>query len=177
METSDDFARELIEDAKRSLQQAKSSTKDVSLQRHLRHSLMSAFSFLELQIELISQHFDGSSIFSVHEQGILAQKEVVFDKGVFRLKERPRYSRLADRMLLLQSKFRGSRLSEREWWGPLLTATEHRNSIAHPKAPIKLTIGDVERALTAALACANDLFEIVFSKGLPYASFGLKPKS
>lgn len=138
---------------------------------------MAAFSFLEMQIELISQHFKSSTIFSIHEQGVLAQRDVAFEKGVFRLKDSIRYSRLPDRMLLLQSKFKGSNLSEREWWGPLVKGTEHRNAIAHPKAPITLEEGDVEKALLAALGCANDLFEIVFGKGLPYVSFGLKPKA
>lgn len=145
-------------------------------QRHLRHSLISAFSFLELQIELISQHFKDSSFFTLHERGIITQKEVVFDKGVFRMKDIVRYTRLSERMLLLQHKFAGSKLTQRVWWAPLIDATERRNSVAHPRAPIVLTEAQTEQDILAVLGCANDLFEIVFAKGLPYASLGSKPK-
>ncbi len=177
MASSDTFARELFEDAKQSLRQAKATSNDILKQRHLRHALLAAFSFLELQIELISQHFKGSDFFSVHEQGVLAQKEVIFDKGNFKLKDTARYSRLSDRMLLLQSKFKGSKLSERSWWGPIISATEKRNAIAHPKGLVTLNETDVDKALLSTLGCANDLFEIVFGKGLTYTSFGLKPKT
>lgn len=177
MSSSDAFARELFEDAKQSLKHAKLTTTDVVKQRHLRHSLLAAFSFLELQIELIAQHFKDSSFFSVHEQGVLGQKDVVFDKGSFKLKATTRYSRLPDRMLLLQSKFKGSKLTERTWWESLLRATDRRNAVAHPREPISLDEQDVESDLLAVLGCANDLFEIVFGKGLPYAGFGLKPKT
>lgn len=177
MGSSDTFARELFEDAKLSLKQAKSVSSDTAKQRHLRHALVVAFSFLELQIEVIAQHFKANAFFSVHEQGVLAQREVVFEKGTFKLKEKTRYSRLADRMYLLQSKFKGSKLPEREWWVPLMTATERRNDVVHPKGQVTLKETEIESALRAILSCANDLFEIVFGKGLPYFSFGVKPKA
>ena len=135
-----------------------------------------AFSFLELQIELIAQHFKDNNFFTLHERGILIQKDVVFDKGVFHLKDATRYTRLADRMFLLQHKFAGSKLTERTWWDPLLNSTERRNSVAHPRGPIKLEVDEIEKGLLAVLGCANDLFEIVFNKGLPYAAHGIKPK-
>jgi hypothetical protein len=174
--SGDEFARELFEDAKQSLRQAKSTSTDLTKQRHLRHSLFASFSFLEMQIELISQHFKDSEFFTVHERGIIAQKEVSFDKGVFRMKDVTRFTRLSDRMLLLQRKFAGSKLTERDWWAPLIKATERRNSVAHPRAPIVLTETQIEQDALAVLGCASDLFEIVFGKGLPYAPLGTKPK-
>ena len=176
MTTSDEFARELFEDSKHALRQAKSISNEILKQRHFRHSLLSAFSFLELQIELIAQHFKNNDFFTLHERGIIAQKEIVFDKGVFRMKDVPRFSRLSDRMLLLQSKFAGSKLTERSWWGLLLVATDRRNAVAHPRGSVTLNEAETERDLLAVLECANDLFQIVFGKGLPYASLGLKPK-
>lgn len=176
MSSSDEFARELFEDAKQALKQARASSTDVLKQRHLRHSLLSAFSFLELQIELIAQHFKNNDFFTLHERGIIAQKEVAFDKGSFRMRDVTRFTRLSDRMLLLQHKFAGSKLTQRAWWDPLLQATDRRNSIAHPRKPVTLDEGETEKDILAALGCANDLFEIVFGKGLPYASLGAKPK-
>lgn len=176
MSSSDEFARELFEDAKQALRQAGVTSTEVVKQRHLRHSLLSAFSFLELQIELIAQHFRGSDFFTLHERGIIAQKEVVFDKGAFKMKEVTRFSRLSDRMLLFQHKFAANKLTERAWWDPLLRATDRRNTIAHPRGPVELHENDIEKDILAVLGCANDLFEIVFGKGLPYASLGVKPK-
>lgn len=175
--TSDEFARELFEDAKNSLSLAKSSGAGPQRQRHLRHALLSAFSFLELQIELVAQHFSENEFFSLHERGIMNQRDVVFDKGVFKLKDTAKYTRLQDRMLLLQSKFKGSKLSQRAWWDPLLQATVRRNDVAHPRGAVTLESADVERDLLAILACTSDLFDIVFGKGLPYAAFGTKPKN
>lgn len=177
MQSNDEFARELFEDAKNSVRQARASPNSLLQQRHLRHSLVSAFSFLELQIDLIAQHFEGNPFFSVHEQGILTQRDVAFDKGEFKLKKTERFSRLPDRMQLLQSKFKKSKLTERSWWGRLNLATTRRNSIAHPRRVVVLEIEEVESDLNAVLDCANDLFVAVFSKGLPYAAFGIKPKS
>lgn len=176
MSSGDEFARELFEDAKQSLRQAKNTSTDAAKQRHLRHSLLASFSFLELQIELISQHFKDSDFFSLHERGIIAQKEVVFDKGIFRMKDVTRFTRLSERMLLLQHKFKGDKLAERIWWAPLINATERRNSVAHPRGPVTLTDAQTEQDILAVLGCASDLFEIVFGKGLPYASLGSKPK-
>jgi hypothetical protein len=79
-------------------------------------------------------------------------------------------------MLLFQHKFAGSKLTARAWWNPLLEATERRNSVAHPRGPVALEENETEADILAALGCANDLFEIVFGKGLPYASLGAKPK-
>ncbi len=112
----------------------------------------------------------------MHERGLITQKDVVFEKGVFRIKDVTRFSRLSDRILLLQQKFAGSKLTEREWWGPLIKATERRNSVAHPRAPIVLSEMQIQEDILAVLGCANDLFEIVFGKGLPYNALGLKPK-
>lgn len=176
MNSGDEFARELFEDSKQSLRQARTAANETAKQRHLRHSLLAGFSFLELQIEVISQHFKSSDFFTLHERGIIAQKEVVFDKGVFRLKEATRFTRLSERMLLLQHKFAGSKLTERQWWTPLQLATDRRNSVAHPRGPVVLEESLTEQDLLAVLGCANDLFEIVFGKGLPYASLGVKPK-
>lgn len=176
MSSSDEFARELFEDAKQSLRQAGVSSGESVKQRHLRHATMAAFSFLELQIDLIAQHFRDSDFFTLHERALITQKDIVFDKGAFRIKEKSRFTRLEDRMLLLQSKFKGSRLTERSWWEPLKQGTDRRNSIAHPRGPISLDARDVEADLNAVLTCASDLFEIVFGKRLPYESFGLKPK-
>lgn len=177
MKSNDQFARELFEDAKCSLRDAKSSDNDLKRQRHLRHSLLAAFSFLELQIEIIAQHFKDSALLSLHERGMLNQQEVQFEKGVFRLKATPKYTRLVDRMMLLQSKFKGSKLSDRAWWGPLSEGTERRNAVAHPRSAVALSSAEVERDLLAVLACANDLFQIVFGKGLSYAALGTTPKS
>lgn len=176
MSSGDEFARELFEDAKHSLFLAKTQGDSVIQQRHLRHSLFTAFSFLELQIELISAHFKNSNFFSIHERGIIGQREVKLERGVFRLKDAVRFTRLSDRMLLLQNKFKGNKLAERAWWGPLMRATERRNLVAHPRGPLILDLDETEKDILATLQCANDLFEIVFGKGLPYAGLGSKPK-
>jgi hypothetical protein len=177
MISSDNFARELFEDAKQSLFNARQLTPSVGQQRHLRHALLSSFSFLELQIELIAKHFEKSHFFDIHEKAIINQREIVFDRGVFKLKATVRYYRLSDRMHLLQHKFKAARLTERQWWQPLMNATDRRNSVAHPREAVELKVGETESDLLAALNCASDLFEIVFGKALTYAAHGVKPKS
>lgn len=176
MISSDEFARELFEDAKACLISAKSESIGRLKQRHLRHALLAGFSFLELQIDLIGQHFQDSEFFTLHERSMINQREIVFEKGTFRLKHTPKFFRLTDRMLLLQHKFEGSMLTERSWWAGLRLATERRNSVAHPRNVLRLDEADVEEALSNILECVNDLFKIVFHKGLPYAGLGTKPK-
>jgi hypothetical protein len=173
----DDFARELFEDAKCSLRAATIEI-DVGIQqRNLRHALFTAFSFLELQIDIVASHFTDNSFFSVHERGVLSQRDVVFDRGVFKIKNTTKYSRLTDRMFLLQNKFKGSQLSSRAWWAQLIEATDRRNAIAHPRSAFSLDLEEVERDLACIIQCADDIYKVVFGKGLPYAVFGTKPKS
>lgn len=176
MNSNDEFARELFEDSKVSLSRAISESDQIAQQRHLRHALLSGFSFLELQIDLIAQHFTDNKFFTLHERGIINQREIVFEKGAFRMKSGQKFSRLGDRMLLFQHKFKGSKLSERAWWNALSNATDRRNSVAHPREVVFLEASDVAEDLQAIISCANDLFAIVFGKGLPYASLGIKPK-
>lgn len=176
MNSSDHFARELFEDAKQSLFDARKLNSSIAQQRHLRHALLSSFSFLELQIELIAKHFEKSSFFDVHEKAIINQREIAFERGVFKLKATVRFYRLSDRMHLLQHKFKAAKLTERQWWQPLMSATDRRNSVAHPREAVELKTAETEADLLATLNCASDLFEIVFGKGLTYAAHGVKPK-
>jgi hypothetical protein len=178
MSAIDDYARSVFESAKWFLQQAKDSNEERFRQGHLRAALLSGSSFLECQVYQISDHFAGSSAFEIQERALMAERAIELRSGKFRLSTRTQYSRLEDKIEFLMTRFMADpAYDNRPWKAPLANALQRRNSIAHPKGELALTVIDVSRDLQAILEAASDLFEVIFKKPLPYKSHGLTPKS
>jgi len=178
MSAIDDYARSVFESAKWFLKQAKDSTDERLRQGHLRAAVLSGSSFLECQVYQICDHFAGNSAFEVQERALMAERAIELRSGKFRLSSRTQFSRLEDKIEFLMTRFMADPPYEtRSWKAPLANAFARRNSIAHPKGELTLSVSDVSRDLDAILNAASDLFEVIFKKPLPYKSHGLTPKS
>lgn len=177
MSSIDDYARSVFESAKWFLKQAKESTDERHKQAFLRASLLSGSSFLECQVYQICDHFAGNPAFEIQERALMAERAIELRSGKFRLSTRTQYSRLEDKIEFLMTRFMADPAYEsRPWKAPLANALLRRNSIAHPKGELVLTVSDVTRDLEAILEAASDLFHVIFKKPLPYKSHGLTPK-
>lgn len=177
MSAIDDYARSVFESAKWFLKQAKDSSDERYRQGHLRAALLSGFSFLECQVYQICDHFAGNSAFEVQERALMAERAIELRSGKFRLSTRTQYSRLEDKIEFLMTHFMADPTYDSRPWKALLgNALARRNSIAHPKGELNLSVNDITRDLEAILAAASDLFEVIFKKPLPYKSHGLTPK-
>lgn len=177
MSAIDDYARGVFESAKWFLKQARDTVDEPHRQAFLRASLLSGSSFLECQVYQICDHFSGNSAFEIQERALMAERAIELRSGKFRLSTRTKFSRLEDKIEFLMTRFMADPAYEtRPWKAPLANALSRRNSIAHPKDELTLSVNDITRDLEAILAAASDLFEVIFKKPLPYKSHGLTPK-
>lgn len=164
-----DYAKELMESAKGFAQKGKIATDHELEQAYLRASLLHAFSFLEAHLNELADHFRGKRTLTVHELGILLEREVRLEKGTFRLTRRPKFSRTVDRIEVLLRKFCTDLEAEKgSWFSHLTNALAKRNKLVHPKEKHDLSHTEVIRALKAIIDCVDTLFRAVFKKGLPY---------
>jgi hypothetical protein len=143
-------------------------------QAFLRAALLHACSFLEAHLNYMAEHFTGNSMFSIHEKGVLLEREVRFDHGTFNLSNSLKMSRIIDRIDLLLSKCSTDPEGDKAgWYADLALTLKTRNSLVHPKDAHILTERDVHLALGCMLTAADTLYSVVFKKGLPYAKKGI----
>lgn len=140
-------------------------------QAYLRAALLHAFSFLEAHLNYMSEHFEKSDLFTVHEKGILLERDVVLKAGEFTLTEKSKFWRLTERIDLLVAKCSSDPAeAKKDWHSKLSTALSLRNALVHPRQAHALTVVQVTEAMQAILRCVNQLYKDVFQKagGLPY---------
>jgi hypothetical protein len=164
-----DYAKNLMEVAKGFASKAKNET-DVEIeQAYLRASLLHGFFFLEAHLNDLAEHFQSNSMFSIHEQGILLERDVGFDNGEFRSSDRRRHYRITERVELLLRKCSSDySKSKGTWFSKLSGAIKIRNKIVHPRDVHTISHKEVSASLVAIIDCVDELYRVVFKKGLPY---------
>jgi hypothetical protein len=170
----DAFATSLLEEAKRFLEKAVEAVEDVCCRdANLHASLMLAFCSLEAHVNAIAEEFCKRPELSVHDEGILLERDVKLVDGEFTLGGFRMY-RLEDRILFLHRQFSGKTLNKSVgWWAQLKSAMDHRNKLTHPKSAHPVTIENVRDALAAVIASLDALYMAIYKKGLPAANLGL----
>ena len=169
----DEFASSLLEEAKRFLEKANSAVDNASQDAYLHASLLLAFCSLEAHINAISEEFSERPEFSIHEKGLLLEREVRLQDGGFLLMGL-RMSRLEERILFLHRKFSGTALDTTiGWWAQLKEALAIRNRLTHPKGVQPVTAKNVRDALSAIITSIDNLYNVIYKKGLPAANLAL----
>jgi hypothetical protein len=170
-----DYSRSLMDAAKGFRTHALGIAEGEVKQAFLRAALLHACSFLEAHLNYMAEHFTDNTMFSLHEKGVLLEKEVRFAKGVFQLSDTLKIARITDRIDLLLAKCSANPVSDKAGWYPdVVTTLKTRNSLVHPKDAHTLNEGDVNLALVCMLKAADTLYNVVFRKGLPYAKRGIE---
>lgn len=170
-----DYSRSLMDAAKGFRTHALSLAEGEVKQAFLRAALLHACSFLEAHLNYTAEHFTESTMFSLHEKGVLLEREVSFDHGVFHLTNTLKISRITDRIDLLLSKCSPNPTEEKAgWFADLGRTLKIRNSLVHPKDAHTLGDADVQMALICMLKAADTLYTVVFKRGLPYAKKGIE---
>ena len=170
------FSRHLLESAKYFSQQAKKGKQEVRKQAFLRASLYHILAYVEAQVNDIAEHFVDSGPFTVHELGMLLEKDIALEHGRFVICKSLKMARLTDRIELLASHF-GEGPSGLPSYASLKSALKTRNALSHPKSDIKLTDTEVGEAIESSISVCSSLAQSIFGKGLPYADRGLDPTS
>jgi hypothetical protein len=143
----DQFASNLLNEAKRFLERAKDAQGTSAEAPNLHAALLLAFCSLEAHVNAVADDFLSRPDLSVHERGVLGERDVRLQDGVFLLATNLRIWRLDDRIALLHQKFSKNGLDAVvPWRSKLAAAGDIRNKLTHPKAIPPITIGSVEKA-------------------------------
>jgi hypothetical protein len=170
-----DYAKELMESAKGFAEKGRAATEPPLQQAYFRAALLHGFSFLEAHLNELADHFRGKKTLSVHDLGILLEREVRLEKGVFKLGSAAKFSRITDRIEVLLVNFSSDIAAVKNgWFSNLAEALLSRNKLVHPKEIHELSHAEVMRAIKSIIDCIDALFYAVFKKGLPYKSKSLE---
>jgi len=177
MESFDEFSNNLLEEAKRFFEKAKSENNSAAINAFLHSSLLLAISSLEAYVNGISDDFKDASSFNLYEKGFLLEREISLKNGEFKLENRLKISRLTERIELLFKKFDYTKLDKyAAWWQKLKEGIALRNSLVHPKEFTEINYKQIESTLKAVIDCVNNLFLAIYKKGLPTTNMGLDSK-
>lgn len=170
MSDIDSFASSLWEQSKRFLEKAGACASQSAEVAFLNSAIMLGFAALEAHINAVAEELSNSANVSVHDRGILREREVRIENGIFRLASASKFYRVEDRLLFLHAKFGDGPLDRKvSWWADLQTALKLRNDLTHPKVAAASNRSDVERALSAIVDALNALYVSVYKT--PFPSF------
>ena len=172
----DEFARTLLEEAKRFLEKVSDTTNLDAISAYLHSALMLAFCSLEAHVNSIAEEIALRPDLSTHERGLLLEREVRLDQGEFVLTKAVRMVRLEDRIMFLHLKCAGSMDRSKGYWSELGMAIKMRNHLTHPKDAVSTTEAATQRAIAAIIEAIDDLYHAVYGKPFPAAGRGLQSK-
>ena len=168
MSEIDEFASSLLEEAKRFLERATETSEPDAEKAYLHAALLLAFCSLEAHVNSVADEIAVRSTTPVHSRGVLLEKRVELKKGEFLLQSSPQISRLVDRILLLHRL--GSKPNvDGGWHAHLMTATELRNKLTHPKSIPSLSVAVVKKALESVIETLDQLYLAVYKTRFPAA--------
>lgn len=175
MTSIDLFANQLLEEAKRFLEKSRNSTDPTAKAANLHAALMLSFCSLEAHVNSIAEEFSNGTFLSVHEKGLLLERDVRLEDGEFRVKEKLKMTRLEDRIQFLHTKFSSKPLdTSAPWWGRLGVASQLRNHLTHAKTIPTITESSVTAAVEAILQTLDALYKAIYKKPFPLAAMGLQ---
>ncbi|MGO4618571.1 hypothetical protein AB4Z34_01550 [Ensifer sp. 2YAB10] len=170
-----DYSKDLMETAKGFREKASAASDDGLKQAYLRAALLHAFSFLEAHLNYMAEHFETSPMFTLHERGILLEREIVFENGAFSMTAKTKFSRLTDRIELLLFKCSVDLAQAKgTWFSKLKDALKVRNALVHPREAHSLSEEQLTAAMRAILEGVDTLYRAVFKKNLPYTKKGIE---
>lgn len=172
----DKFVIQLFEEAKSFYEKAKCTEEKDTKDAYLHASLLLIMSSLEACInsivdELLIEPYNNE--YDLLEQSLLLEKEIIFEKGHYKLGNKLKMSRMTDRVEFIIYKYSGKEIpASSEWFNQLKQSIDIRNKLVHPKEYISLTEKQVEIAMLSVLDAINELYKAVYKKAFPSYSFG-----
>lgn len=176
----DRFFEQLLEESKFLYEQSHKVSDDEHRDIFLHSSLLTVISALEACIysiaeELLIEPYKDN--YSLLEQSMLLEREIIFEKGKYKLGNNLKMTRITERLELLFVKFLKEKWDPTvSWFSQLKQSIKLRNEIVHPKAIISITTHQVEIAIKAVLETINELYKAIYKKALPTYSLGSASK-
>jgi hypothetical protein len=168
----DAFAITLLEESKRFLEKAKGAD-DGGGKAFLHSALLLGFCSLEAHVNSIAEDLASTMDLTPHEVGLLREREVRLESGVFRVSNTLRMVRLEDRIRFLCARFPRNPVDfSAAWWSKLGQASDLRNALTHPKDDVPLEFEAVASAIEAIVDTLDAVYVGVL--GRPFPIFGLR---
>lgn len=172
----DNFTGMLFNEAKFLLEKAKDFSEKPDIENaYLHSSLLLGMSALEayvngISIELIEGGFD----LSLNEKALISEKEIIFNKGTFKLSNKLKMQKLIDRIELIYCKYSKKTISANDIWNQNIKQTiKLRNDLVHPKSEITITYDQVKSALYNILQTLDTLYKAVYKTHVPILNYCL----
>jgi len=173
----DNFSVQLFEESKTLYEKAKTSSDDLSKDVFLHSSLLLVMSSLEACVNSISEELliePYKDDYSLLEQSLLLEKEIIYKNGCYQLGTALKMSRLVDKIEFLMVRLLCDKWDvNATWFVQLKQSIDCRNKLVHPKEYVKITEKQVEIAINSVLDTMNELFKALYKKQFPSYSYGL----
>ena len=168
VETPDDFATLLFEEAKAFLEKYRSRAEETSVEAYLHAALLLGCCALEAHINNVAADFVDRPELGIQEQSILQERDITLKGGQFELTNTLKMFRLEDRLEFLCRRFQKQPVDKsKSWWGSLKAGLKLRNRITHPRTPCTITEQQVSDSLNAVLEAIDVLYRAVYRKPYP----------
>lgn len=175
----DVFASELFEEAKRFLEKAKELCNGDGKKAFLHAALLLGMSSLEAHINAICEEMSERNDLDLLDLSILKEKEIIFNKGQYKLTKNLKICNMIDRIRYLEKRFGlgGKNLDvNSEWWSKLHEGIDLRNSLVHPKAKREITYEQVENAFEGIIQVIDALYVLIYDSHFPALGRGFDSK-
>jgi len=179
MDNFDDFAFDILENAKRFYELGDESTCSKAKQAYFRAALLMSVSSLEAIINGIIDEVitDIDSLFNICERAFLEEKEIRLKSGEFTIDDNLKMSRLTERIEVLFVKYDPSKLDkDSDWWCHLKEGIKLRNKLVHPKEHTTLNKKQISQLVESIVSCIDNMFLAVYKRKFPVADLGTKSK-
>ncbi|MBQ0711921.1 MAG: hypothetical protein KBT53_03075 [Porticoccus sp.] len=178
MSTFDEFAEDLMEDAKRFYELGRDESNDTAKQAYLRASLLVSVSSLEAFTNgIVDDFIDRRQFFDINEIAFLTERNIELINGKFEIRDGLNMKRLTQRIEIIFSKFDSSKLDKTDiWWSDLMLGIKLRNKLVHPKEKTHLNDTQILNLINAALECVNNMFLAVYKRKYPAITRGANSK-
>ncbi len=171
-----DYCLTILDSAKRFLEKADKLDSGSEKSAFIRASIQSTFSFVEATLHnIVLGLASQKDFFSAAELGVIEERRVNLNRGVFVLTNTRQFHALEDRILLLLCKFNGN--PNESWVSKFSYAISVRNRITHPRGTTEPTVSDCEQCIESAMDALNALFLAVHNKPHPKHGRGLQSES
>jgi hypothetical protein len=138
---------------------------------------MLSFCALEANINSIGEEFGQMGNLSVHERGLMLERDVRLENGEFKLQSSLKMSRLEDRIEFIHTKFSGKPPDHSaSWWSQLTTAMDLRNQLTHAKTVPTISETAVRSAIQAIILSLDALYLAIYKRAFPSSGMGLQSR-
>lgn len=176
----DKFVNHLLDESKVFFEQSTRTSDPFSKLSYLHASLLLVMSSLEACINSIVEEImigEYKDSYTLLEQSLLLEREIIFNKGHYQLGNGLKISRMIEKIELIYFKFNGKEIDSNEQWIiQLKQSIDFRNKLVHPKEYVNISEKQVHIAIESVVETINVLYLTVYKVKFPVYDLGIQSK-